>query len=153
MNKFFCPFLEKFCPLFEHFAQMGSGVPRWGLFLPTCKFRPCWQCVTLSLCPCKLLYTATFQWGLTVATHCCVTVHQCFIQDQPDTTEISQIQLAPAVTWPGGRLSGYWGQTACRAQCTFLLSWNTNPVNAAAIFLISKSLLLGWLLACCHAWL
>ena len=39
--------------------------------------------------------------------------HQCFIQDQPDTTEISQIQLAPAVKWHGGWLGCYWGQTAC----------------------------------------
>ena len=48
----FCPLLEKFCPLLEHFAQMGSGVPRWSLFLPTFEFRPCWQCVTWSRCPC-----------------------------------------------------------------------------------------------------
>ena len=54
--------------------------------------------VTVSLHAVKLLYTTTFQWGVKVATHCCVIVHQCFIQDQPDTTEISQIQLAPAVT-------------------------------------------------------
>ena len=47
---FFCPILEKFCPLFEHFAQMGSGVPRWGPFLLTFKFRPGWQCVTRSRC-------------------------------------------------------------------------------------------------------
>ena len=45
----------------------------------------------------KFLYTATFHWGLKVATHCCVVVHQCFIQDQPDTTEISQIQLPSRV--------------------------------------------------------
>ena len=50
MNNFFCPILETLCPLFEHFAQMGSGVPRWGLFLPTFKFRPCWQCVMRSRC-------------------------------------------------------------------------------------------------------
>ena len=25
---FFCPLLEKFCPLFKHFAQMGSILPR-----------------------------------------------------------------------------------------------------------------------------
>ena len=75
--------------------------------------------VTLSLHAVKLQYTATFLWGIKVATHCCVVVHQCFIRDQPDTTEISQIQLAPAVTWHGGRLSGYWGPTACRARCTF----------------------------------
>ena len=45
----------------------------------------------------KFLYTATFHGGLMVATHCCVVVHQCFIQDQPDTTEISQIQLQSRV--------------------------------------------------------
>ena len=78
--------------------------------------------VTVSLHAVKLLYTATFQWGRKVATHCCVVVHQCFIRDQPDTTEISQIQLAPAVTWHGGRLGGYWGPTACRARCTFRVS-------------------------------
>ena len=38
MNKFVLP-TSKFCPLFEHFAQMGSGVPKWGLLLPTFKFR------------------------------------------------------------------------------------------------------------------
>ena len=48
------------------------------------------------------------------SNHCCVVVHQCFIRDQPDTTEISQIQLAPAVTLHGGRLGGNWGPTACR---------------------------------------
>ena len=57
--------------------------------------------VTVSLHAVKLLYTATFRWGLKVATHCCVVVHQCFIPDQPDTTEISQIQLVPAVTLHG----------------------------------------------------
>ena len=77
--------------------------------------------VTVSLHAVKLLYTATYQWGLKVATHCCVVVHQRFtgIRDQPDTTEISKIQLALAVTWHGGRLSGYWGPTACWALCTF----------------------------------
>ena len=35
----------KNCPLFKHFAQMGSGLPRWGFILPTFKFRPWWQCV------------------------------------------------------------------------------------------------------------
>ena len=60
--------------------------------------------VTVSLHAVKLLYTATFQWGLKVTTHCRVVVHQCFIRDQPNTTEISQIQLASAVTWHGGRL-------------------------------------------------
>ena len=34
----------------------------------------------------KLLYTSTFYRGLKIATHCCVTVCLCFIQDQPDTT-------------------------------------------------------------------
>ena len=62
--------------------------------------------VTVSLHAIKFLYTATFQWGLTVATHCCVIVHQCFIPDQPDTTEISQIQLAPTVTLQHCGLSG-----------------------------------------------
>ena len=28
MNNFFCPLLEKFGPLFENIAQMGSGLPR-----------------------------------------------------------------------------------------------------------------------------
>ena len=28
MNNFFCPLLEMFCPLFKHFAQMGSTLPR-----------------------------------------------------------------------------------------------------------------------------
>ena len=60
--------------------------------------------VTVSLHAVKLLYTVIFQWGLEVATHCCVVVHQCFFRDQPDTTEIRQIQLDPAVTWHGGQL-------------------------------------------------
>ena len=97
---------------------MGSGVPRWGLFLPTFNFQVQAQlavrhAVTVSLHAVKLLYTSTFQWGLNVATHCCVEVHQCFIRDQPNTTEISQIQLAPAVTWHGGLLGCYWGPIAC----------------------------------------
>ena len=41
----------------------------------------------------KFLYITTFQWGLKVTTHYCVIVHLCFIQDQPNTIEISQIQL------------------------------------------------------------
>ena len=41
----------------------------------------------------KFLCTAAFHWGLKVATHCCVVVHLCFICDQPDKAEISQIQL------------------------------------------------------------
>ena len=69
--------------------------------------------VTVSLHTVKLLYTATFQWGLNVTTHCCVIEHQCFIRDQQNTTEISQIQLAPAVTWHGGLLGCYWGPIAC----------------------------------------
>ena len=97
---------------------MGSAVPRWGLFLPTFNFQVQAQlavrhAVTVSLHAVKLLYTSTFQWGLNVATHCCVEVHQCFIRDQPNTTEISQIQLAPAVTWHGGWLGCYWGPIAC----------------------------------------
>ena len=28
MNNFFT-----FCPLFKHFAQMGSELPRWGFFV------------------------------------------------------------------------------------------------------------------------
>ena len=36
---FFCPLLEKFCPLFKHFAHMGSRLPRLRLILPTFKFR------------------------------------------------------------------------------------------------------------------
>ena len=72
---FFCPILEKFYPLFEHFAQMGSWMPRWGLFVPTYKFRPGWQCVTLSQCPCtrsSCCILPPFNGALKVATHCCV---------------------------------------------------------------------------------
>ena len=109
---------------------MGSGLPRWGFI---CHFQvqarmAVRHAVTVSLHAVKLLYTATFQWGLKVATHCCVVVHQCFIPDQPDTTEISQIQLALAVTLHGGRLGGSWGPTACRVRCaTFKVVFGVSP--------------------------
>ena len=48
--------------------------------------------VTVSLHAVKLLYTATFRWGLKVATHCCVVVRQCFIPDQPDTNILSLLK-------------------------------------------------------------
>ena len=38
----------------------------------------------------KFLYIPTFHWGLKVATHCCVLVHLCFIQDQSDTIETTR---------------------------------------------------------------
>ena len=44
------------------------------------------QYFPVSLHAVKLMYTATFQWGLKVATHFCVVVHQFFISDQTDTT-------------------------------------------------------------------
>ena len=34
-------------------------------------------------------------------------------------------------------LGSYWGLTSCRSHCTFWVSRNTNPVDAAASFLIS----------------
>ena len=37
----------------------------------------------------KFLYTSTFHYGLNVSTHCCVVVHLCFIQDQPDASGLS----------------------------------------------------------------
>ena len=40
MNIFFYPLLEKFCPLFKHFAHLGSRLPRLKFILPTFKFRP-----------------------------------------------------------------------------------------------------------------
>ena len=40
MNNFFGPPLETFCPLFKHFAQLGSKLPRLQFILPTFKFRP-----------------------------------------------------------------------------------------------------------------
>ena len=112
------PTFRTFCPDGVQSAQMGSLFAHFQVQARLAVR----HAVTVSLHAVKLLYTATFQWGLKVATHCCVVVHQCFIRDQPDTTEISQIQLAPAVTWHGGRLGGYWGPTACRARCTFRVS-------------------------------
>ena len=109
------PTFQTFCPdevlsahmgsLFAHFQNMARLAVR--------------HAVTVSLHAVKFRYTTTFQWGLQVTTHCCVMVHQYFIKDQSDTTEISQIQLAQAVTLHGGLLGCYWGQTACRAHCTF----------------------------------
>ena len=40
MNNFFYPLLEKFCPLFKHFAQLGSILLRRYFILPTFKIRP-----------------------------------------------------------------------------------------------------------------
>ena len=127
------PTFRSFCPDWVWSAQMGSNFAHFQVQARLAAR----HAVTVSLHAVKLLYTATFQWGLKVTTHCCVVVHQCFLRDQPDTTEISQIQLTPAVTSHGGRLSCYWGPTACREQCTIWVSWNTNPVDAATSFLIS----------------
>ena len=140
MNNFFLPNSRKVLPTFRTFcpdgvrsAQMGY---RFAHFQVQARLAVR-HAVTVSLHAVKLLYTATFQWGLKVATHCCVVVHQCFIRDQPDTTEISQIQLAPAVTLHGGRLGGYWGPTAGRARCTSE-SLQTQPVDATESFLIAN---------------
>ena len=140
MNKVFLPNSRKGLPAFQTFCPDGVWSAQMESLFSHFQVQALLAvrlAVMVSMHAVKLLYTATFQLGLKVATHCCVVVHQCFIRDQPDTTEISQIQLAPAVTWHGGRLGGYWGPTACRARCTFRVSWNTNPVDAAASFLIS----------------
>ena len=68
--------------------------------------------VTVSLYAVKLLYTATFQWGLKVATHSCVVMHQCFIRDQPDTTEIS-----PDTTGSGRDMARWTVKLLFRADC------------------------------------
>ena len=125
MNKFFLPISRKVLPTFRTFCPDGVWSAQMGSLFAHFQVQArlaVRHAVTVSLHAVKLLYTTTFQWGLKVATHCCVVVHQCFIRDQPNTTEISQIQLAPAVTWHCGRLRGNRGLTACREQCTFRVS-------------------------------
>ena len=106
MNNFFLvlPTFWTFCPDGVLSAQMGS------LFA---HFQVQALLAVHHMVTVKLLYTSTLQWGLKVATHCCVIVHQFFIWDQPDTTEISQMYLASTVQLHCGLLGCYWGQNTC----------------------------------------
>ena len=111
---FFCPILEKFCPLssLRTFCSDGVLIAHMGQGFHFAHFQVQAQMalsdqVTVSLHMVKLLYTTIFQWDLKVATHYCVIVLQCFIPDQPDTMEISLIQLALAVTLHCGLLGSY----------------------------------------------
>ena len=73
MNKFFLPNSRKVLPTFRTFcpdgvrsAQMGY---RFAHFQVQARLAVR-HAVTVSLHAVKLLYTATFQWGLKIATHC-----------------------------------------------------------------------------------
>ena len=112
---------RKYCPVGVQVAQTTVG--HFAHFQVQARMAVCHEVtVPVSLHAVELLHTATFHWFLEVATPCCIVVHLCSIPDQPDTTEISQIQLAPAVILDGGGLGCYWGPTARRALCTFQVS-------------------------------
>ena len=111
MNKFLLPTSRKVLPIFRKYCPDGDHGVQSAHFQVQARMAVR-HAVTVSLHAVKLMYTATFQWGLKVATHFCVVVRSSSFQ-------IRQIQLAPAVTLHDGRLGCYWGPTASRALCTF----------------------------------
>ena len=107
MNIFLLPTSRNVLPTFQTFCP--DGVQTAQTLVHFAKFQVQARLAehhtfTVPMHAVKFLYTATFHWGLKVATHCCVIVHLCFIQDQPDTTEINQVQLQPLGGEGGGGL-------------------------------------------------